>query len=191
MEPRILPERMSGRLHGMELTYQLVPDDYAALTQQTLGVDNAYGKRLRTTRFLFPGILIVFTVPSLISNGGQSIADWIWIAIAVAWMTLLPKWHANSTAKQMRISAATSMGKGMIGTQELEVDERGITQRSPFGSMQRHWSGVERFVETSEYFFIYYGVNGAFIVPKSWLGDSAQPLRHTIATYMSAAAPAT
>ncbi len=175
----------------MELTYQLVPDDYAALTRQTLGVDNAAGKQLRTTRYLLPIFITVVTLPSLIGNGGRSIGDWFWVAVAVAWFMLLPKWHAQSVAKRMRAIAGSGLGRGATGTQELEVDEHGITQRTPYGSMQRHWNGVERFVETPEHFFIYYGVHGAFIVPKSWLGDSANPLRHALGTFVSAAAPAT
>jgi hypothetical protein len=91
----------------------------------------------------------------------------------------------------MRAIAAKGMGRGATGTQELEVDERGITQSTPYGSMQRNWSGVVRFVETPAHFFIYYGVHGAFIVPKSWIGNDANQLRHALGTYVSATAPAT
>ena len=176
---------------GMELRFQLVPDDYAALTKQTLGVDKSGGTQVQVMRYALPVYFAIFLVPSLLRHRGGSVGDWIWLAIGIAWLAFFPRVLTWRVAGRIRKLAPSGLGKGAIGYQELDIDERGITQRSSFGSVERFWPGVERFVETPEYFFIYYGTHSAFIVPKSWIGTSADALRQTLGLNIPPATPAT
>ncbi|MEP6731753.1 MAG: hypothetical protein ABJE10_13995 [bacterium] len=83
-------------------------------------------------------------MPLLISSNGRNIGDWIWVGIAVAWFTLIPKWYTYAVAKKMRGLAETGLSRGSTGFQELSIDEQGIqsTLCVRRGAALLEWSGT-------------------------------------------------
>ncbi|MEP6731752.1 MAG: YcxB family protein [bacterium] len=47
---------------------------------------------------------------------------------------------------------------------------------------------MERFVETTDHYFVYYGRHAAFIIPKSWTGASSDAVGHALGMYMQPSA---
>ena len=91
-------------------------------------------------------------------------------------------------SSRLRDNAESESSKGSLGFRELIVDELGVTERTEFGQVQRHWHGLERLSEASDHLFIYFGKHAAFIVLKSWLGESVVVLKDAVERGIASAA---
>jgi hypothetical protein len=171
----------------MEFQYQLVPDDHAALASHMFAPGGGAARRLRTTRFVLPVLLVLLVLPSLAVRHALTRVDWIFLAVGAGWILLLPTWQSGQIARRMRSLAHSGLSRDSIGYRELVVDERGVTERTAYGTLHRHWSGIERIAETPDHLFVYYAVHAALIVPKSWLGESVGALRHALASGLTPA----
>jgi hypothetical protein len=164
----------------MNFQYQLGPDDHVAFSRHLSRPDGEAVKRLRANRLLLPAVGVAATIPSLVLRHALTGADWLFLLVGLGWFLLQPRIFANGLARRLRAMAKSGMPRGAIGFHELVVDEHGIADRTPFGSHQRNWSGIEEVVETSDHLFVMFGENEAFVVPKSWLGESVVELRDAL-----------
>jgi hypothetical protein len=163
-----------------EFQYQLVAEDYAAYASDNYSPARNRAKGAKTLRYVFPVVILVSQLAYAIARRRWTTLDTFWVVVAAAWFFFFPKWFARSMSSRLRDNAESESSKGSLGFRELILDESGVTERTEFGQVQRHWHGLERLSETPSHLFIYYGKHAAFIVPKSWLGESAGGLKDAL-----------
>ena len=172
-----MPNIGHGRLLSMIYNYQLAADDYVAFARYLARPGGESSKQLRLSRLMLPVVILISVIPDLLGRRGLTGLDAVFLLIGVGWYLYLPTQFANGFAKRVRARAKSGMPRGAIGTHEMVIDESGVTVNTAFGSVHRHWTGVESLVEAPAHFLVMYGTSDAFIVPKSWLGESTDEFR--------------
>jgi hypothetical protein len=84
--------------------------------------------------------------------------DLVTLALAALWLVPYPTWHARRMANGMRSLAHSGLGRVSIGFRALVDDEHGVTERTAYGALQRHWNGIERIAETPDHLFVYHAL---------------------------------
>ena len=161
----------------MRLEYELVPQDFADYIAYHHGPGGGLGGRagpgVRLARFGFPALWVLLTLPAVLRRHRVGATELVLWGVALAWAAALPAWLRRGAARRVRRVAQQGLSRGAVGPRQLNVDDRGVAEATPFYRHAVYWPGVARVADGPAHVFIYTGPNAAFIVPKRALGGEA------------------
>jgi hypothetical protein len=89
-----------------------------------------------------------------------------WLALAVLLLLLMPPFLRYLTHSHIRGLLAGGPPKGALGAQELELAERFLINRHPYGEQWWTFEAVERVEQAEGHVFIMLGELAAIVVPR-------------------------
>jgi YcxB-like protein len=116
---------------------------------------------------LVPGLLIaaaLFISPT--EEVGRPVIVAGAVVLSVLYAVAFNYTFAASMDRNVRLLYKEGTNKGTIGQHELEIDDRGLVERTEAGESRVIWRAVERIAETEEYAFIYLSSVTAHVIPK-------------------------
>ncbi len=156
----------------MELTYELIKDDYLAFNQHYIKHSKTVQRSLLIQRFLTP--IIVLLVPFALSwITGEFLTGFfvILLILSLVWIVFSPKYFDHSIKKQMQKMLNEENNENMLGLHTFITNEDGFIEKNKIEERKASWSSIKKVDEDDEYFFLYVSAMGAYIVPKRAFSD--------------------
>lgn len=155
----------------MTVEYELTPEDIAAFARYHVAQSHAAAREERFLRYGISGGFLCFFLVRLAI--GLTPGDYVWLAFAVLWFVLQPKFFRAGVRRNASTVAEQMVYRGTVGPHRLAVEPHGITDTTPAFSYTTYWSGIERVVKAPDQVLVYVGPNAAFQVPRRAFADDA------------------
>ena len=150
----------------MEITYQVVPEDFVAFNLSYINTSPVMRKNVRNTRLVSAALILI---------GGCILMDLLGLlnaAIAAAYAVLAlavyfftPRLMTRRVRKGVLRMLSQPQNQNICSEKTLTVGEKQLTLTGGGEDSRYEYSVVERVTEDSEHYFIYVGAMAAIIVP--------------------------
>jgi hypothetical protein len=158
--------------HVMILKYRVTIDDLVAFNRHVCDALPSVKWAKWRAMFLWPALILVwaflmptvngFTRPMMCGFAG------FWF---VLYLTFFRFSHSRRLDRQIRQLYEGQNNEGVIGEHELEINPNELIERTDVNESRRAWRGIDRFVETDGYVFIFESSATAHVIPKAAISE--------------------
>ena len=150
----------------MKHVYTMNMQDFLAYHFNFIQTSPIMKRALFIKRYFYPVILL--GLPTLIAPFVKIPNELLLVffaALALIWVVFYKKVYLRSIAKKSLKLVSSEKGKGIIGTHEVQIGEKQISEKTDAGVSV--YDSVDHVSETEEHYFIYVTSVMAIINPKS------------------------
>lgn len=165
----------------METTFKFEMKDWLAFNAYY--IDNARWVKQRKIVFVFPLILLMFSLIDIIDGKFSTPTLLVYFIACIIWYIYMPKRFKKNTLKRVKIMLEDGDNSGLLGEHKIVLHENAITRITPGSEYKVYWHGIKKIAETNLYYFLFDTATTAIIIPKDAFKDTA--IKDLFKTYTS------
>ena len=158
--------------YSMTLNFEVGRDGMSALIREYHATSPTSKKALWYQRLTFPVVMLFFSADFYFRKKG-GLPSLVFLIGGVIWFLLYPSIYRRRVRKNVEKYLAEMSTEKVMGPCQLELDEAGLSSRSPMGDSKYPWNVVQRITLTPDYLHVFLVGGSGFPIPRKTVGDSA------------------
>ena len=156
----------------MEFEYEITKEDFLAFNLYHAKHSETVKNALFKQRFIVPIIFLFLPFVFYWITGEFLIEVSIgFMLISILWLVFYPKYFYGYIKRNVSKVLNEGSSDNLLGKRVFVITEDGFIEKSKAGETKVHWSGIEKVEENEKYYFLFYSVISAYIIPKRDLPD--------------------
>ena len=156
----------------MTLNFEVGRDGISALIREYHATSPTSKKALWCQRLIFPVVMLIFSADFYFRKKG-GLPSLVFLIGGVFWFFLYPSIYRRRLRKNVEKYLAEMSTEKVMGPCQLDLNEAGLSSRSPMGDSKYPWNVVQRITLTPDYLHVFLVGGSGFPIPRRAVGDNA------------------
>lgn len=156
----------------MTLNFEVGRDGLSALIREYHATSSTSKKALWYQRLTFPIVMLIFSADFYFRKKG-GLTSLVFLAGGLIWFLFYPFIYRRRVEKNVEKYLAEMSVERVLGPCQLDLNEDGLSSRSPMGDSKYPWNVVRRITLTPDYLHVFLVGGSGFPIPRKAVGDKA------------------